>query len=95
MRVARVPGVCGHSLFLFPMHAWPAICVNGGFAREIRKTNAFEAFGWNVYDFSGTWASPLELLIASARQERESMRSRPIPSIWMEPAMPTHLRVWM
>jgi hypothetical protein len=43
------------------MHAWPAICVKGGFAREMGKDNAFETFGWNVYDFSGTWASPLEL----------------------------------
>jgi hypothetical protein len=31
----------------------------------MRKDNAFEAFGWNVYDFSGTWASPLDRCIAS------------------------------
>jgi hypothetical protein len=27
------------------IHAWPAICVKGGFAREMGKDNEFEAFG--------------------------------------------------
>jgi hypothetical protein len=43
----------------------PAVCVKGGFASKMSNDNVFEAFGWNVYDFSGTWASPLDRCIAS------------------------------
>jgi hypothetical protein len=28
------------------MHTWPAVCVKGGFARNMGKENAFETFGW-------------------------------------------------
>jgi len=72
MRVARIPGVCGHSLF--PMHAWPAICAKGGFARDIGTENAFEAFGWNVHDFSGSWASPLDRCITSTINSKVKAR---------------------
>jgi hypothetical protein len=46
------------------MHALSAICVKGGFASKMSNENAFETFGWNVYDFSGTWASPQDRCIA-------------------------------
>jgi hypothetical protein len=40
------------------MHALSAMCVKGGFARDIGRENAFETFGWNVYDFSGLGLRP-------------------------------------
>jgi hypothetical protein len=41
----------------------------GEISEETRKDNAFETFGWNVYDFSGTWASPLDRCIAEYNQQ--------------------------
>jgi hypothetical protein len=46
----------------------------------MRKDNAFETFGWNVYDFSGTWASALGLYESPVQlQERESMPKQTYP----------------